>query len=145
MTFFQFVLAAVLMSALPAHGADRIIYLTFDDGPLNGTSNILDVLEAEQVPATLFMVGMHAEAGASNKALVRRAKAMPLVTIGNHSYSHAYNHYRHFYGNTEGVVADMLKRCEKGPADARVTKVTITKEGGLVPPGFNVRATDGWR
>jgi acylphosphatase len=43
------------------------------------------------------------------------------------------------------VVADMLKRCEKGPADARVTKVTITKEGGLVPPGFNVRATDRWR
>ncbi|MBZ9722976.1 MULTISPECIES: polysaccharide deacetylase family protein [Mesorhizobium] len=34
------------MSALPAHGADRTIYLTFDDGPLNGTSNILDVLEA---------------------------------------------------------------------------------------------------
>ncbi|WP_245525039.1 polysaccharide deacetylase family protein [Mesorhizobium sp. M8A.F.Ca.ET.165.01.1.1] len=91
MTFFRLALAAMLMSALPAHGADRTIYLTFDDGPLNGTSNILDVLEAAQVPATLFMVGMHAEASASNKALVRRAKAMPLVTIGNHSYSHAYN------------------------------------------------------
>ena len=108
MTFFRLVLAAMLMSALPAYGADRTIYLTFDDGPLNGTSNILDVLEAEQVPATLFMVGMHAQASASNKALVQRAKAMPLVTIGNHSYSHAYNHYRHFYSDTEGVVADML-------------------------------------
>ena len=43
------------------------------------------------------------------------------------------------------VVADMLKRCEKGPADARVTRVTITKEGGTVPPGFNVTATDRWR
>ncbi|MEI9410756.1 polysaccharide deacetylase family protein [Mesorhizobium salmacidum] len=108
MTFLRLALAAMLMPALPAYGADRTIYLTFDDGPLNGTSNILDVLEAAQVPATLFMVGMHAEASASNKALVRRAKAMPLVTIGNHSYSHAYNHYRHFYGDTEGVVADML-------------------------------------
>ena len=49
MTFFRFVLAAMLMSAWPAHGADRTIYLTFDDGPLNGTSNILDVLAAEQV------------------------------------------------------------------------------------------------
>ncbi|TIT54789.1 MAG: polysaccharide deacetylase, partial [Mesorhizobium sp.] len=55
MTFFRLALAAMLMSALPAHGADRTIYLTFDDGPLNGTSNILDVLEAAQVPATLFM------------------------------------------------------------------------------------------
>jgi acylphosphatase len=43
------------------------------------------------------------------------------------------------------VVAGMLKRCEKGPADARVTSVTITKEGGSVPPGFNVVATDRWR
>lgn len=109
MTLFRFVIAAVLMSTLPAHGADRTIYLTFDDGPLSGTGNILDVLQASQVPATLFMVGMHAEASASNKMLVRRAKTMPLVTIGNHSYSHAYNHYRHFYGDTEGVVADMLK------------------------------------
>ncbi|MET3582295.1 peptidoglycan/xylan/chitin deacetylase (PgdA/CDA1 family) [Mesorhizobium robiniae] len=99
----------VLFFAFPAGAADRTIYLTFDDGPLTGTSNILDVLEAEQVPATLFMVGMHAQANGLNKALVQRAKRMPLVTIGNHSYSHAYNHYRHFYGDTEGVVADMLR------------------------------------
>ena len=43
------------------------------------------------------------------------------------------------------VVADMLKRCENGPADAHVTSVTITKEGGSVPPGFNVLAMDRWR
>jgi peptidoglycan/xylan/chitin deacetylase (PgdA/CDA1 family) len=99
----------VLYFAFPAGAADRTIYLTFDDGPLTGTSNILDVLEAEQVPAVMFMVGMHAPASALNKALMQRAKRMPLVTIGNHSYSHAYNHYRHFYGDTEGVVADMLR------------------------------------
>ncbi|MES0198243.1 polysaccharide deacetylase family protein [Mesorhizobium sp. M0011] len=109
MTPFRFVLAALLIFAVPAQGADRIIYLTFDDGPLNGTSNILDVLEAEQVPATLFMVGMHAQASAANRALVQRARQLPLVTLGNHSYSHAYNHYRHFYGDTEGVVADMVR------------------------------------
>src|SRR5438445_8924850 len=106
MTFFRLVLAAMLILALPAYGADRTVYLTFDDGPLNGTANILDVLQAEQVPATLFMVGMHAEANTANRALLQRAKSMPLVTIGNHIYSHAYNHYRHFYGDTEGVVAD---------------------------------------
>lgn len=61
------------------------------------------------MPATLFMVGMHAEANTANRALLQRAKSMPLVTIGNHIYSHAYNHYRHFYGDTEGVVADMLR------------------------------------
>ncbi|WP_292315025.1 polysaccharide deacetylase family protein [Mesorhizobium sp.] len=104
----RFVLPFLLFAASPALAADRTIYLTFDDGPLNGTANILDVLQAEQVPGTLFMVGMHAEANATSRALLQRAKSMPLVTIGNHSYSHAYNHYRHFYGDTEGVVADML-------------------------------------
>lgn len=98
-----------LLIASPVLAADRTVYLTFDDGPLDGTANVLDVLEIEQVPATLFMVGMHAEANAGTRALLQRAKAMPLVTVGNHSYSHAYNHYRHFYGDTEGVVADMLR------------------------------------
>jgi acylphosphatase len=49
------------------------------------------------------------------------------------------------FSGPAAVVADMLKRCEKGPPDARVSKVTITKEGGSVPPGFNVVATDRWR
>jgi acylphosphatase len=49
------------------------------------------------------------------------------------------------FSGPAAVVADMLKRCEQGPADARVAKVTITKEGGSVPRGFNLLATDRWR
>jgi acylphosphatase len=49
------------------------------------------------------------------------------------------------FSGPAAVVADMLKHCEQGPADARVAKVTITKEGGSVPRGFNVLATDRWR
>jgi acylphosphatase len=43
------------------------------------------------------------------------------------------------------IVADMLRRCEDGPADARVTKITIMQEGGSVAPGFKVVASDRWR
>jgi acylphosphatase len=39
-------------------------------------------------------------------------------------------------------VAEMLKRCERGPPDARVTSVVITGESGSVPDGFRVRGTD---
>lgn len=101
-------LAALLLPA-SATAAHRTVFLTFDDGPLNGTPNVLDVLQAEQVPAALFMVGSHAEAGPERAALVVRARAMPLVTVGNHSYSHANNRYERFYADTEGVVADMLR------------------------------------
>lgn len=66
MTSFWFVLAAVLMSVLPAHGADRTIYLTFDEGPLSGTGNILDVLQASHLVSEidhLFGYGHFARPG----------------------------------------------------------------------------------
>lgn len=102
-------LLLLLAACMPAVAAQRTVYLTFDDGPLNGTANVLDVLEAEQVPAALFMVGQHAMASPERGALVRRAKSLPLVTVGNHSFSHANNRYQRFYADTEAVVADMLK------------------------------------
>lgn len=102
---------AVVLLLLPvaAQAAQRTVYLTFDDGPLDGTANVLAVLETEQVPAALFMVGQHALASEARRALLAKAKAMPLVTVGNHSFSHANNRYKAFYADTEGVVADMLK------------------------------------
>ena len=41
-------------------------------------------------------------------------------------------------------VDEMLRLCAKGPPDARVTKMTVTKEGGSVSPGFRVLGTN-WR
>jgi peptidoglycan/xylan/chitin deacetylase (PgdA/CDA1 family) len=100
---------ALLLAVAPALPADRTIYLTFDDGPLPGTANILDVLEAESVPAAMFMVGMHAQTSSGQMALVARAKSMSLVAVGNHSYSHANNRYKDYYSDTEHVVADMVR------------------------------------
>ena len=41
-------------------------------------------------------------------------------------------------------VDDMLRRCADGPPDARVSKVTVMKEGGSISPGFRVLGTN-WR
>jgi acylphosphatase len=48
-----------------------------------------------------------------------------------------------FSGPTDKV-DEMLRRCADGPPDARVTKMTVTKEGGSVSPGFRVLGTN-WR
>jgi acylphosphatase len=48
-----------------------------------------------------------------------------------------------FSGPVEKV-DEMLKRCADGPPDARVSKVTVTKETGSVGPGFRVLGTN-WR
>ncbi|MDE1991088.1 MAG: polysaccharide deacetylase family protein, partial [Rhizobiaceae bacterium] len=98
----------VCMPAASAATTGRTIYLTFDDGPLPGTENILSVLRQEKVPAALFMVGLHVETMSQGRSLLAEARTLPMVTIGNHSYSHANNRYRNYYSNTNAVVADML-------------------------------------
>ena len=66
-------------------GADRLVALTFDDGPdPTYTPQILDILRGRQVPATFFVVGVNAE---RSPELLRRIYAEG-HEIGNHTYSH---------------------------------------------------------
>jgi peptidoglycan/xylan/chitin deacetylase (PgdA/CDA1 family) len=60
------------------------IALTFDDGPSSFTSRILDVLEAEHVRATFFVVGRNV---AGREELLKRMLAGGHM-IGNHSFTH---------------------------------------------------------
>ena len=65
--------------------AEREVVLTFDDGPLPGTTaRVLDALAAECVKATFFLVGRNAQA---NPELVRRESAEG-HTVGHHTFSH---------------------------------------------------------
>ncbi|MBX9825726.1 MAG: polysaccharide deacetylase family protein [Xanthobacteraceae bacterium] len=64
---------------------DKEVVLTFDDGPLPPyTARILDILAAECVKATYFIVGVMARA---NPELVRRVHEDG-HTVGTHSMSH---------------------------------------------------------
>jgi peptidoglycan/xylan/chitin deacetylase (PgdA/CDA1 family) len=82
----------------------KIIYLTFDDGPLLGTANVLQVLHEEGIEATMFFVGDHIK---MNKSLFKKALAMSNLCISNHTYSHANEKYAHFYSNMNRVVKDV--------------------------------------
>ena len=67
---------------------EKDIALTFDDGPYaTSTSQILDILEREHIPATFFLIG-------KNVLLYPDQVHRELNdgdVIGNHSYSHAKN------------------------------------------------------
>ena len=66
-------------------GPDKILYLTFDDGPHPVcTAKLLDLLHQYNVKATFFVVGKFAE---ENPGLVVRMKEEGHV-IGLHSYAH---------------------------------------------------------
>ena len=65
--------------------ADKKLALTFDDGPdPEWTPQILDILKAEHVPATFFVIGSNMEA---HPGLVRRILREG-HEIGNHTFTH---------------------------------------------------------
>jgi len=73
------------------------VYLTFDDGPQNGTQAVFDLIKKLKVKATFFMVGSHASSP-HLKSIVHQIKyAYPQSLLANHSTSHANNHYNYFY------------------------------------------------
>ena len=46
------------------------------------------------------------------------------------------------FSGPEDEVHEMVRLCHDGPPDAKVTKVTVTDEGGAPPSGFTVLPTD---
>jgi len=85
---------------------DKIIYLTFDDGPLHGTENVIRILLEEEINATMFFVGKHIQ---KNKILFHKALSMQNLCISNHTYSHANEKYAYFYSNLNRVIHDVDK------------------------------------
>ena len=73
-------------TSAPKYNADdKLIALTFDDGPSSKTTNrILDILEENNGVATFFVVGYNIEKNAST---IKRAYKMG-CEIANHSNSH---------------------------------------------------------
>ncbi len=67
--------------------SEKIVALTFDDGPRAGsTEQVLDILRAEDVAATFFVIGQHVH---SQPEIVRRIAA-ERHDIGNHTFSHQW-------------------------------------------------------
>ncbi|MDR2235766.1 MAG: polysaccharide deacetylase family protein [Chryseobacterium sp.] len=84
----------------------RVIYLTFDDGPNQGTENLIKILNKRNVCATAFLVGRHAYGSKKQKDDMELLKTNPLIELANHSFTHANNKYTDFYKNADAVVRD---------------------------------------
>ena len=63
---------------------EKMIALTFDDGPNYNTNKVLDILEKYNVPATFFILGSKIK---GNEYILKRM-ASSGMEIGNHTYSH---------------------------------------------------------
>jgi peptidoglycan/xylan/chitin deacetylase (PgdA/CDA1 family) len=85
------------------------IYLSFDDGPILGTSNCIAICTSHQVPATFFEVGLHQSRNQEGQRLYQEIlQNEHLFAICNHSYSHAYGKYLPFYHHPKEAFADFI-------------------------------------
>lgn len=82
-------------------GESPKVYLTFDDGPSENTSEILDILKERNIKATFFVIGQEDD---ESKDLYRRIVAEG-HTLGMHSFSHKYDA---IYKSKEAFSEDML-------------------------------------
>ncbi|GAC42351.1 predicted xylanase/chitin deacetylase [Paenibacillus popilliae ATCC 14706] len=90
---------------------DKVVYLTFDDGPSVYTKDVLDILAKEQVKATFFVLGQNAKRDQKMVKTIAEAGH----AIGNHSYNHEfkelYGSFREFWRQireTGKVLEDIL-------------------------------------
>lgn len=99
------ILSSILMGMdVPASPTDeKIVYLTFDDGPTpKVTENILDVLKSQDVKATFFIVGKEIK---GREAILKRIYEEG-HGIGLHTYSH---NFKIIYKDPDSFIMEMKK------------------------------------
>jgi peptidoglycan-N-acetylglucosamine deacetylase len=110
----------------------KTLYITFDDGPNKGTSQVLRVVNEEQLPVSFFVVGEHVYGSKWQKQQWDSLMNCAYAEMCNHSYTHAnHNQFNRFYKSDSTVVAD-FKRCH----DSLHLTTTIART-----PGRNIWRT----
>lgn len=100
---------------------EKVVALTFDDGPdPAGAQQVLDLLAAEQVPATFFLMGRDLE---EHPDLGRRI-AQAGHEIGNHTYTH-----QRMIGVLPGTVAREVE-----DTDAQIRRTGYSGDIHFRPP-----------
>lgn len=136
---------------------ERVIYLTFDDGPAGKvTTDVLDILKKEEVPATFFVIGNQIKG--QDEILLRMKNEGH--SIGLHSMSHNRNN---LYSSNENFLEEMLDAqniikeitgetsnilrfpfgCNNNSYCLKSGLVTLLHENNLKIYDWNVDSTDG--
>lgn len=85
------------------------LYLTFDDGIVNGSNNLISVIDSCYIPVTVFLIGKFAFKNDSTKLILRKEQTSPWFETANHSYSHANSRYIQYYSHLPEVLEDFKK------------------------------------
>ncbi len=121
----------------------RVIYMTFDDGPLSPTPFLNQIVSEKQIRIAAFVVGQHA---LTNPVFLRHLddlKVNPLVEVVNHSYSHANGHYKAFYSAPQRAAQDMIDNESKLGLTKKIVRMPGRDIWALNNKSFGVRENGG--
>jgi peptidoglycan/xylan/chitin deacetylase (PgdA/CDA1 family) len=91
-------------SESPLDSNTKYLYLSFDDGPLFGTSACIAICENENVQASFFQIGLHQSRSNWGKKLYNRILSRPdLFLLSNHSFTHTSGKYVQFYNQPDSA------------------------------------------
>lgn len=117
------------------NNSDKLIALTFDDGPNYNTSKVLDVLAKYNVKATFFVLGSRAK---NNKKILKREYDSGME-IGNHTFNHLLltkykeNVIKDEIGKTSSVIFEVTGRYPKLLRPSYGAYNNIVKKIGNMP------------
>lgn len=115
----------VIVKGKPAKKTEKVIYLTFDDGPSETvTPLILEILKKYNVPATFFII----DYGQSDEKLnlIKSAIAQG-HTIGIHGYSHDYEK---IYKSVSAFMENIIRLDKKIRRDMKYEPFIMRFPGG---------------
>ena len=110
-----------ILTICKAQTNEKVVSLSFDDGPATYTNHILDTLKLFNVPATFFCIGKNI--AGNEQTLIKINEEGHLV--GNHSYSH---HFWFDMFSSGKMLADIRQM------DNEVIKITGLKPLLFRPP-----------
>lgn len=108
---------------------DKVVYLTFDDGPSALTPEVLKVLADNDIKATFFVVG---RSDAKSKAIMKDIVDQG-HTIGMHTYTHEYHQ---IYASPSAFLEDMA-RLRSLIVDATGTEPALIRFAGGSVNSYN--------
>jgi peptidoglycan/xylan/chitin deacetylase (PgdA/CDA1 family) len=115
---------AKIVYNVPQVGTEKLVALTFDDGPWpNTTEQVLDILNQYNVKATFFWIGKHIQ---RNPEIAQKVVAANHA-VGNHTWSHLIDNMDEFTAAAEVSNAAKL-----------IYKTTGVKTSLFRPPGGNL-------
>lgn len=82
------------------------LYLTFDDGIVNGSRALLSIADSLQVPLNVFLIGKFVLKTDSTRMVWKAMQDSRWIQAGNHSYSHANSKYHLYYNDPLQVLQD---------------------------------------